>query len=427
MTNKVNKEDVVRRRRILEEVITTEKELSNSHYAFYHAQDPRLRVAQDIYKRVYERFHGTRIPKDFHFLRYPGPGDSNYSEFSNISEFFASDMLQHGIIDDNMGETKAHIISANLALHGGMGHPGEETFRYFLSGKGQTEIPVNAFIKDFLRKFGLPTDGLDEVFPQLNQLNESREGSLFQILIPKRIVDDVAYVAHPHGLPHDDELLLDLHMLGAIKYNTPAGGTVSPGASGTRLSAYEREKMNDEITRNLQTVRDVWSQTLEEPSPIPPSELVPAGEGVSAAAIRAKLPQISERGAARRAALTKKQVQELHSRTMSRFKSGEYSPSRYLEDYVNEPEKLVHEEFTRQKKRIARNPEHFAGQGMRSLRELDRIANRSNFMQARLLVSKNYLLNPESGLIIKRYETISTESESAYEILVDRYVSKLFE
>ncbi|WP_143061041.1 hypothetical protein [Saccharopolyspora shandongensis] len=418
---KITPEQAEHFKRIQQAVIAKEDEHGPDYYPFFHAQDPRIRVAQDVYNRVYARHYGVEIPDDFHFLRYPGPEDNDYSQYANMAQFFEADMSQHGLIDDNIVPTKSNIISANLSLHGGLNHLGEETFFYFQDGKGQRGIDVVWFMENFLAKFGLDTSGAAEMYRAAEELTDTAEGSLFQILVPRNLADDVAYLAHPHGLPHDDELLDDLHTLGPIRYNNPTGEGDSKLPAGQ-----ERERMNDEIARNLDEVRDVWNRSIEEPSPVPDSSIIPPGAHITAEQANAVRAQLDARAEQRRQWRLKNQAMELHNRTLERFWQGAYAPTTYLDDYVAHPERLSHPDLDRQRELVERNPEHFQGQGKKSSHEMMRVANRQNFMQARILLSANYMLNPSSGIKIVRHTTMDEESAKAYDILLDRYVEKLF-
>jgi hypothetical protein len=453
----ISAEQVAQYRKIQEAVVQVEKDHSQSDYAFYHAQDPRMRIAQDVYKKVFERTHPEiQVPEDFHFLRYPGPDDADFKAYQDVEQFFLEDMKKNGLIDDNLSHTKTHIISANVALHGGLNHAGEETFHYFQIGKGQTEIPVAAFVKGFLDKFGLESGGADQLYADAMKLNDTSEGSLIQILLPKDKADAIAYLAHPHGLPHDDELLKDLHTLGSVKYDRPRAGVPDREDGLKPPSQVEREKMNDEITRKLDDVRKVWNAE----HPPAPQNLVPPGT-VSAQQLAALRPQLDAAETARQESRLADQAHDLHDRTVERFQQGEYKPSKLLEEYVNQPESLAHPDLARQQAlqrgsygnpglafrdrplpdqaeletqldRIDLEPvsqgnaEHYSGQGLLSKHEMLRVANRANYMQARVLLSEAHMLNPASGVRMIRYTTMTDANKAAYNQLIDDYVEKLF-
>jgi hypothetical protein len=425
---KITPEQAEHFERIQQAVIEKEDEHGADYYPFYHAQDPRIRVAQDIYKRVYARHYGEEVPDDFHFLRYPGPADTDYSQYANIAQFFEADMKQHGLIDDNIVPTKSNIISANLSLHGGLNHLGEETFFYFQDGKGQRGINVPWFIENFLPKFGLDASGVAEMYKEAEELTDTTEGSLFQILVPRHLADEVAYLAHPHGLPHDDELLDDLHTLSPILYNVPTSPSIGEEDSTRPMlpASHERERMNDEIARNLDAVRDVWSRHVEEPSPVPGRSIIPPGPHITAEQAKAVRAQLAARAEQRRQWRVKDQAVELHRRTLERFRQGDYAPTRHLDDYVAHPERLSHPDLAWQRTLVERNPEHFQGQGKRSSHEMMRVANRQTFIQARVLLSANHMLNPRSGIKIVRHTTMNEENAKAYDLLLDSYVEKVF-
>ena len=413
----ISPEQAGKYREITHEVIANEKKYSGSHVPLYHAQDPRMRIAQDVYKRVYARHHAKELPADFHFLRFPGPDDKEYKD--SLPQFLHKDMDAHGMIDDNINPTKGSIVSANLSAFGGIGHPGEETFHYFQTGKGQTPPPVTSMMEGFLPKFGLDPSGAAKFYEQAEKLNDTPEGNLMQIMVPRGKVDQVAYAAHPHGMPHDDRILDKLHEMGSIRY---------PKADGVPT----REKMNDEVTRKLAGIRDVWSRRDR----IPDLASLPVTGGTPGPSILKganKVQRTSEQALAmekrakdREDALLLRQADRLHAYTTKRFKTKAYKLSSVMDRYVRDPHSLQHPEAAMQADRVASNPEHFSGQGVRSHHDNMRIQNRSNFLQARVHMSEQGMLNPESGVRVIRHTTMTPEQGSQYQALVDRYVEELF-
>ena len=405
----ISAEQVAAYRDISARAIDVEKQVRNTDFVFYHAQDPRMRVAQDVYKRAYSAFHGVGVPENFHFLRFPTPGNDEFSRHRNVRSYFLEDMNAHGMIDDNINPTKTHLTSVNPALHGGLGHAGEETFHYFQIGQGQTELPVANIMKGFLEGFGVNGDGAAELYQRAAALNATKEGSLFQILVPKDMVDDVAYMAHPHGLPHDDQLFDDLHTMGEIRYPRrvavvpdPLAVVAPPLRRGVGTEANSglppREKMNDEVTRNLLNMRTAWK----------PAD-APVGPPLT-----------------RQQEFFLNRTKDLSDRTVQRFVEGRYKPSEHLRDFIEHPSLLQHPEGHVQALRMRTNPDHFGGQGVRSEHELMRIQNRSTFMQARLHFSEATTLNPTSGVRMNRYTTMEGENLRQYNQLLDDYVAGLF-
>jgi hypothetical protein len=276
-------------------------------------------------------------------------------------------------------------------------------------------------MKGYLDKFGFDSGGAEDLYQRASGVNATKEGSLFQIMVPKDKVDDVAYMAHPHGLPHDDELLEDLHGLSPIRYPKRA-----EAAAAEDRGLPPREKMNDEITRNLTAMREAWqSDPVEAPPPIPDESIIPKGPASKQMVEQAR-PALEQRAMQATTARIQQQTRELNERTVARFRRGDYRPSRHLENYIHDPGTLQHPQGEAQKLRMQTNPEHFGGQGMRSPHEVMRIQNRANFMQARMLLSQSHMLNPDSGIRIKRHTTMAPEKEEEYNRMPDDYVEGLF-
>jgi hypothetical protein len=402
------------------QVIDIEKEHSGTHIPLYHAQDPRIRVAQDVYKRVYAKHYGKELEQNFHFMRFKGPQENEYRD--TLPQFFKKDMEANGMIDDNIPETKSKIASVNLSAFGGLGHPGEETFHYFQIGKGQTPLPITQIMQGYLDKFGLDGSGAGDLYEQAQALNDTKEGSLLQILVPKDKVDDVAYAAHPHGLPHDDHIIDRLHEMGPIKYRNNPEGEIS------------REKMNDELTRKLANIRDVWRRKDEipEPSSFPREGAVMPRSILSGTnrpyLTRREQEAFDKQNKDREDSLLLSQAKVLHRETLDKFTNSKtYSLSAIHDDYVRKPAKLQHREGKMQAARLASNPDHFGGQGVRSHHETMRIQNRSNYLQARLHMSDQGMLNPDSGIKVFRHTTVQPQQQEAYDKLLDEYVHNLYQ
>jgi hypothetical protein len=357
-------------KRLRDRIVANEM-LHPDYYCFYHAQDPRMRIAADLYKRAYATYHRIRVPDDFHFFRFPTPGDFTFSRYFDVSSFLVEKITKDGMIDDNDGDTKLHIISANLSLFGSINHAGEETFHYFQIGKGQTDLDPSWFVKSFFQKFGFD-DSVVSLLMQAGDLIDSSEGSLFQILVPKTSVDDVAYLAHPHGIPFDDELLDDIHAIGDIRYAWQEFAEFDENGDPLLRRRLTREKMNDELTRKL-----------KDPA-----------------------------------------IRHMSARTIERVKRGEYRPSRVLEEYRRNPAAFVSGERAGLIAHHQRAPDH-VGQGKKSKHEVMRILNRPLFMQARVLLSTYHMLRPDGGIKIFRYTTVAPEQMTAYEDLVNLMCSQL--
>ena len=393
-------------KRMRDSIIAQELIYGRDHYVFYHAQDPRMRVAQDIYARAYMKYHECVVPDDFHFFRFPAPGDGTFSQWDDANEFLIDKIKESGMIDDNDAGTKLHIISANLSLFGSLGHAGEETFHYFQIGKGQTPLDPTWFVGQFLSSFGYDPS-MAGLLVGLGDLIDTTEGSMFQIFVPKEHVDEVAWMAHPHGIPHDDELLDDVHYIGDVRYNWVEVEGVG--------RVPKREKMNDELTRKLKLFpqRD---EEIEEivVDPPPLRSAMKGGRKKPPRVLSEEEIQLREDATSRR---FRTQLDELTARTIERAKAGRYKPSQFLDAYAKDPSAFRHEHFEKTAKHQSRAPDH-VGHGLKSAHEIERIRNRPLFMQARVLLANNLMLNPNSGVRVVRHTTVSDEAMDNYHRLL---------
>lgn len=390
-----------------DQIIMKELEYSKDYYVFYHAQDPRMRVAQDIFAHAYAKYYKAPVPEDFYFFRFPKPGDETFSRWKDANQFLIDKILETGMIDDNDGGTKLYIISANLSLFGSLGHAGEETFHYFQIGKGQTELNPTNFVATFLEGFGYISSSAGMLVSFGNFIDTS-EGSLFQIFVPKKKVDEVAWMAHPHGIPFDDDLLNDIHAIGNIRYqweDLPEGGR-----------ALKREKMNDELTRKLKLFpqRKKLDGIAAEPKQLH-SILKKGTDKRKPLALSAEELQKREDDTSRK---YRKELDELTSRTVERARKGAYFPSKFLDQYAQDPSVFRDKRFEHLKKRKEEAPDHI-GHGIQSEHEVLRVRNRPLFMQARILLSSNLMLNPNSGIKIFRHTTVHPNAMQNYKKLLD--------
>ena len=188
-------------------VATKERQFNDTHYAFYNAFSNEWRVPQDLYLKLYAKFHpGSADIKDFRCARWLPV------HHVTPKELLKKEFLEHRMISDNEWRVKANMLSANLALFGNVGFPGECTFEYFLNAKSNTKVNPDIF-KAILATFGAD----DKYISQINELadiylvaDELRNGkepqTLSQIFIPKQMADQVAYVAWVQGVPYEEKL-----------------------------------------------------------------------------------------------------------------------------------------------------------------------------------------------------------------------------
>jgi hypothetical protein len=205
-------------KQLYQNVVRREREFNDTHYAFYNAFSNEWRVPQDLYLKLYMRLHPLTIDiEDFRTFRWIP------MTHQTPKQFLKNEMQEYGLVNDNELRVKAHLLSTNLALFGNVGFAGECTFEYFLNAKSNTSVSDTVF-KGILDIFDNPTSYksgetpvLYEFLPEIAELNQylvvvplpndKTPQTLSQIFIPRKIVDQVAYVAWVQGNPYDEKLV----------------------------------------------------------------------------------------------------------------------------------------------------------------------------------------------------------------------------
>lgn len=191
-------------RNLINQMNKTARANMKTSYDFYHAQTSDFRIIQDTYKKLYEILAIKAQIKNFTFLRFRDP---IFEKYDNIGDLLKDELRNKGLIDDNNKEVRTNILSVNLSPFGNVGTPGEATFYYFLHGV--SHMDPSWLLEDFFNKVGLGNKYLDD-FRELGKSIQTKEGSLFQIFIPKKKVDQICYLAWRHGVPYDTKIIKDL-------------------------------------------------------------------------------------------------------------------------------------------------------------------------------------------------------------------------
>ena len=306
---------------IISSCIAKEAEFKRSHYVFYHALANVWRVPQDLYRKLYERLNPLQEKtKDFEFLRFTS-GDLEVS----AKTFVVDQLVNYGLINDNLGETSAVVLSCNLAIFGNVGFAGESTWEYFMTPKSHFTPGPESF-KEILDNFDATHEYMDQLI-QLSDILYRQEQTLLQICIPKTIVDYVAYIAFLQGIPADKQTM------DWILENIPR----------------KQQKYYTPYQKSLEKIHTVF-ETEQDKFPL------------------------------------FKELQE-------RAKEGEFSMSALLEIYRNTP------------------------------RKIDNI----NYLQARLVFTKDILRTPGIGIKYFRYDTIPREKLQEYNQKLDEIVDQIIQ
>lgn len=190
---------------IINQVLNNGEQLVDTHYEFFHAQNGVWQLFQDVFKRLYERTINRSI-ENFYFFRY-SLNDLYYSKYPNVSTFLKDHIAREGIIDD-MSEVSSRLLSVNISLFSNVNYIGESTWYYFTESKSWI-MPDRSIMATILQLFDYSTEFVDELMA-LGSFLTTPQGRLFQILVPKQIVDIFTYSAWTRGIPYNTNLIKDI-------------------------------------------------------------------------------------------------------------------------------------------------------------------------------------------------------------------------
>ena len=197
-----------------QQAVEREREFNATHYVFYTAFDNQWRLPQDLYLKLYEKFHPLTVKiKNFRAFRWMPVHET-------LQEFLTREHVENGLINDNHARVKNVVVSANFALFGNVGVPGECSMEYFLNPQSRTDLN-EAVYKEILDIFGCSYAHLPQIMkltpylirPQavklllLDAWVEKRPQTLSQVFVPKEIVDEVAYLSWEEAIPYEPELI----------------------------------------------------------------------------------------------------------------------------------------------------------------------------------------------------------------------------
>lgn len=198
---------LARHQEIIEQALAREVEVAKQGYVVFYTAVPYMRLFQDVTRKEYQAVVG-RIgalqEKAFQFVRY-NYNDPVYMQYKNVNDFLIQEITKEGIVDDNIIRLKTILVSTNLAFFGNMGFTGESTYHYF--NNPQPWASANPeWLKQSLVSFGYSTQFVDELM-QLAQDIVTDTGDLFQIFIPKDLINQIGYLSWRQGIPFDIEFI----------------------------------------------------------------------------------------------------------------------------------------------------------------------------------------------------------------------------
>jgi len=364
-------------------IIQQERNMAETHYAFYHAQKKEFLFLQDIIKEIINWLHIKAVGAEFEFLRTPG--DKQFDIEEGLYDFMAKKFEQYdahmNAFFDHATEMITLLLSTNLALFANRTFKGESSFYdYFLPSKSYAAINIDDLLRSFTDQFKFNQTYITQIIDLTKkEASITENGLLQQIFIPKDLVDQVAYLSKQGGLfPSEAK-----HTAATDYKHIEPGKAVLPIMTGKSLKEIEAIK-----------------KTL-----LPPQQ-----------------DDFKELSSTERAAFNWKEQMEYFRKREQHNKQNAFKQPWYimkeskisplLELYQKHPQTLLDKlvVIEEQDECLGEIPgtSRAREQGCYSLDEA------FDALQARLLITAKTLLNPESGIQIYRYTTIPPQTYEEY-------------
>ncbi len=189
------------------QALQTEKNLTTKrHVCFYHAQSRHFSIVSDIANALFYALLQKKEYPDFFFMQFR-PHD-----FTTVQKLIRKNIAQNTVISDIKKEHKKLLkgcingefrkpwqLSLNLFVLGNSNQPGAQTFNY-LECNYNCSYPHDGIIETIFENFNIPRSIFEKYTIRIKELQEEAcdiyaTGRLIVFAIPKKIVNNVAYIA----------------------------------------------------------------------------------------------------------------------------------------------------------------------------------------------------------------------------------------
>lgn len=311
---------------IIARTMVKEAQMRKKYWVFYNAGSSNWLLPRDVFKMLNNHFKPEKFAgEDFAYFWF------KERSMPQAKDFLLQGLKDNGLIDDN-GEHKGMLLSANLSLFGNTGFRNESTWRYFMTPIEHT--PFNRVIlEEMMDDFGVTHKYIDELIG-LIELIKTDEQTLFQIFIPKDMIDDVGYLSWATGIPAHQETI----------------DWVEINVQNKVYRKANKKKINENKNEVMLALEDLKSKFKKQQEKNP-----------------------------------------IFRDLLETVEKGDYSLDSVLKIYSNKPWELPN----------------------------------LNFMQARLLLSNEALLNPKAGIKMFLYTTVPRKKMSQYKKRLKDIMNKI--
>ncbi len=173
---------------LISSMLKKERELAESHYVFYHGQRFFYLVLSDLIKEIHFQETGQRIRDNFYYLRIPQEDKFNETLESLLAHVKKSEN------PDFEKEISSISLSSNVSLYANSAFPDDASLYYFL-----INFNVHGFSWGYIfKEMGLDKSYVNEIKDLTDEI-QTNEGVMVQIFIPKDRVNKYVYLAKSFG------------------------------------------------------------------------------------------------------------------------------------------------------------------------------------------------------------------------------------
>lgn len=187
----------------------------------FYTSIPYTFLFQEIARMLFERKVGRLGElgkKSFQFIRFNFQ-DPTYNIHASVKEFLTVEIKANGIVDDNKIDIKTILVSTNLSILGNAGLTGESTWYFFNNPQPWGEVN-RQWLETMIKSYDYSIDFVDELIA-VNEYLKNEKGELgsvlFQIFVPKKLVNKIGYVSWRIGIPYDETYVRDAFALVGFK------------------------------------------------------------------------------------------------------------------------------------------------------------------------------------------------------------------
>ena len=208
-------------RAIIDQALANEEKYKNSHYVFYHTQNYKLKVVQDLMQALCTLNNTCSQAPDFIYLRN---FTKDFFNINNLNQWLDKKIAEHAtnrVANPNLQfkndpSTEPYALFTNLALFGNIGCSDSNSFKEFIRDPNIQRLQIGKLLNRILTPYTKNVPHKAHLISVLNLLAEdtitdalipnsdeatalkytiyTQENQLLQIFIPRNLIDLTAFL-----------------------------------------------------------------------------------------------------------------------------------------------------------------------------------------------------------------------------------------